>query len=130
MAGEHKTSTIELIIEALLLFCSKPKLGTVLVVTPRLNGHLLILTSLLLTDVQFCSIYLAKGFSLTMQLAKRSGSEVTTDRFLVKLSWVHGKSHLMVRIIAGQMQIMIVIKFHSIKMAKICSQTKWTDGSQ
>jgi hypothetical protein len=130
MAGEQKTSTLQLKTEAPQYFCSKPKMVTVLAATPRPNGRNLTLPSLSVTEMPFFSICLAKGIFQTREQEKRSGSEVTTGRFSVKLSWVHGKSHLMLRIIAGQMQIMIVIEYHSIKMVKICSQIRWTDGSQ
>jgi hypothetical protein len=130
MAGEQKTSTLELKTEAPLYFCSKPKMVTVLAATLRPNGHNLILPSLSVIEMPFCSICLVKSIFQIREQEKRSGLEVTMGRFSVKLSWVHGKSHLMLRIIAGQMQIMIVIEYHSIKMAKICSQIRWTDGSQ
>ena len=120
MAGKQRISTIDQTREAPLFLCSKSKMVTALAPTPPCNGRLLTLTTLLLIEMPYCSIYLANVSSQTWKQARKYGAEETTDPSLEEQSWEHGLSHSMLRNSAGQTVLTNVIEFQLINMASTC----------
>jgi hypothetical protein len=86
MVGKPETSTIDQTRGVPPLLCSKWKMVTVLVATPINSGNLQVLTSLILIEMPFCSIYRENVNTKTKKQAKKYGAEVKMALFSVELS--------------------------------------------
>jgi hypothetical protein len=112
MGGSTKTSTNDVMASILRSPCSKSKTqGTASAATPMLSGHLHLMVSMLVIVVRCCSTCLAKGTSQTKEQARRYSVTGIAGLVLVKLagSYVHIFNLLMVMVIAGPIQINLVI---------------------
>ncbi len=99
--------------------------------TPTLSGNLIV--SMLVIVVRCCSTCLAKGTSQTKEQARRYTVTARWGLVLLEVAviLVHMKNHLMViEIIAGQMQIHLVIVSQLMVLVQTCSLTTRMENSQ
>ncbi len=132
MGGSSKTSTHDVTVSTPLSPSLKSKTrGTASAATPTLSGHLTVV-SMLVIVVRCCSTCLAKGTSQTKEQARRYSVPAGGGLVLVEItgSYVHLLNHLMVIVIAHQLQINLVIVSQLMVLVQTCSLTTRITTSQ
>jgi hypothetical protein len=103
------------------------------VAIPTLSGHLLGYISLLVIVMRCCSTCLNKVTSQTNEQARRYHVAALRGLVLVyktAVNYVHGLNHLMVTIIADQMQNSVLMLSQMMVLVQTCSLTRRVAPSQ
>ncbi len=132
MGGCGKTSTHDVTAKTPRSLCLKSKIQVnASAAIPTLSGHLLV--SMLVIVVRCCSTCLAKGTSQTKEQAGRYCVAAGWGLVLVEVMaviYVQMMNHLMVMVIAGHVQINLVIVSQLMVLVQTCSLTTRMDTSQ